>query len=265
MERKDKRIFLHAPLTNDPAGQAPGSSLRLRGDDHHHISHVLRLRPGARLSLVDGTGFCYEATLEAVGGRDSTLRLDLRRSLPRPAPPRLILIHGLARGGRSELVLQKATELGIDVLAPAICARSVARPRDAEGKRNRWLEVLRQAARQCQRGYLPELLAPLPFADALRIHAEADLKLIAAFGGQGLRSFTPRLESANNVALVVGPEGGLDDAELDLADSLGYQRVSLGPLVLRSETAALALTALVAYAVGRLDATSDSDGDAPRS
>ncbi|PID38365.1 MAG: hypothetical protein CSA65_01740 [Proteobacteria bacterium] len=243
-----RRVFLSIPLPSE------GDALRLDGPDHHHLTRVLRLDAGAALLLVDSDGWAAEAEIIEVRKRELRLRLSPRQRLPAPPLPRLSLLHGVARGGRSELVLQKATELGVDRLCPVLCDRSVARPREAESKRVRWLEVVRQAARQSERTRLPEVSAPQPLSEALMVaRGRRELRLVAALGGQPLSSHVEPLREAEAVTLLVGPEGGLTENEVALARREGFAPVSLGPQVLRSETAALTLLALVAFASGRLD------------
>lgn len=243
-----RRVFLATPLPPH------GDDLRLDGADHHHLARVLRLEVGASLRLVDEEGWSAEGEIVEIAKRELRIRLGARAQLPAPPPPQLTLIHGVARGGRSELVLQKATELGVDALLPALCERSVARPRETNDKRERWLEVVRQAARQSERTRLPVLAAPLPLPRALvRESTAGELRLVAALGGEPLSRQTTALRAAAAVTMLVGPEGGLSPGEVELAQREGFVPVGLGPQVLRSETAALTLLALVAFTTGRLD------------
>lgn len=230
-----------------------GDSARLRGDDFHHVVRVLRLRPGAALVLVDGTGLRYQGRLERIERSEAWVTIDERRVLAPDPAPRLLLIDGLARSERTTLVLQKATELGVDEFLPAICTRSVTRPMDAASKVERWQEIARQAARQCERARLPVIHAPRPWAAALQqVPAEA-LRLVAMPGAQDLAALELRLRrEASAVAIAVGPEGGLTADELQQARAAAFEPVSLGPRVLRTETAAIALLALAAYLCGRL-------------
>ena len=181
--------------------------------------------------------------------------LHSRVELPPPGKPRLCLVHAVSRGARHEWVLQKATELGVDQLLPAICERSVTRP-GGGNKSRRWHEIVRQAARQCERGTLPELADPMPFEQVLpRPEVQsADLRLIATPGAGPLSEQTELLQrSAERVVLAVGPEGGFCSSELTMASDEGFVPVGLGSRVLRSETAALALLAVAAHLCGRLD------------
>ncbi|MBK8482480.1 MAG: 16S rRNA (uracil(1498)-N(3))-methyltransferase [Proteobacteria bacterium] len=227
--------------------------VRLRGDDFHHVVRVLRLRPGADLALVDGTGMRYTGRLARIDRREAWVTLDERQLLAPDPPPRLLLIDGLARSERTHWVLQKATELGVDEFVPALCARSVARPSDVATKLERWQEIARQAARQCERARLPLIHPPRPWASALTQVPNEALRLVAMPGASGLAALETRLrDEANAVAIAVGPEGGLTAEELQQARDAGFEPVALGPRILRTETAAIALLALAAYLSGRL-------------
>jgi 16S rRNA (uracil1498-N3)-methyltransferase len=151
-------------------------------------------------------------------------------------------------------VLQKATELGVDRLELALCARSVSQP-EGERKLERWREIVRQAARQCGRQHLPELASPAPLGVALRRAAHVEARLVAHPEGEPLAAIEEQLAATSReVAVAVGPEGGFTPAELDDARACGFSPVALGPCILRTETAALTALALVAYLTGRLGA-----------
>jgi 16S rRNA (uracil1498-N3)-methyltransferase len=234
-----------------------GRSARLVGAHRHHLVDVLRLRTGSPVLLLDGSGRAFRGRLSSVGEAEARVSIEEELAVPPPARPTLTLIYGLSRRARTEWVLQKATELGADAIALAECRRSVARSGAAE-KRARWEELLRQAARQCGRARLPELTGPCPLGETLARAANLELKLIAHPGGEPLSALRRELgDRPPSVALAVGPEGGFCEEELGQAAGHGFRTVSLGPLVLRTETAALVLLALAAFLSGRLE---DRDG-----
>lgn len=241
-----KQLFV-APQDITAAGA------RLHGDDFHHVVRVLRLQPGAALVLVDGTGRRYRGRLARIARREAWVTIDEQEALPADPPPRLLLVDGLARGERTTWVLQKATELGVDEFLPAICSRTVARPTDAEAKVERWQEIARQAARQCERARLPLIHPPRPWAAALQQAPVAALRLVALPGAPGLAALEPRLRrQPAAVVIAVGPEGGLTAEEVQQAHAAAFEPVALGPRILRTETAAITLLALAAYLSGRL-------------
>jgi 16S rRNA (uracil1498-N3)-methyltransferase len=226
---------------------------RLTGPLRHYLCHVLRMRLGVPLELVDGVGGVYHGTVTGISAREVVVALT-RRPPETPEPtPRLVLVYGLSRRSRTEWVLQKATELGVDWIVPTLCQRSVSRPAQAERKLQRWLEIIRQATRQCGRATMPLLSPPLPLAAALAETCETECRLVAAPGGPPLASLQETLTPATrSVAIAVGPEGGFSDEELAQATAAGFSPARLGPHVLRTETAAVVALALVAFLGGRL-------------
>lgn len=242
-----------------PSNAVVGDSPRLTGALHHHLGHVLRLRPGARLLLVEESGVQHLARVVAITADDVELAVEERWPAGPVPRPRLTLVYGLSRRTRTEWVLQKATELGVDQLQLALCVRSVSQP-EGDRKLERWREIIRQAARQCRRDRLPELAPAAPLAVALQRADAAEVKLLAHPDGEPLAALEERLAmTSGEVALAVGPEGGFCPAEVEEALGRGFSAVALGPTVLRTETAALTLLALVAYLTGRLDGSTPGD------
>lgn len=238
-----------------PREAIEGDRATVRGPGHHYLCHVLRLRRGDRLELLDGSGARYEGEIDGISADAVTVAIQDRHPPP-PAPaPRIVLIYGLSRRSRTEMVLQKATELGVDWFLPAVCERSVARAVDRPGRAERWLEIMTQATRQCGRAAAPILSPALPLADALAQAGEADLRIVASGPeGEPISSVSEALaaKGLRDVAAAVGPEGGFAPEELALAVQLGFRSVSLGRLVLRTETAAVAMLTLLSFLSGRL-------------
>lgn len=236
-----------------PKAAIEGEVARLTGPLRHYLCHVLRMRQGTALELVDGVGGVYHGTVTSLSAREVVVALNKRSTETPELAPRLVLVYGLSRRVRTEWVLQKATELGVDWIVPTLCERSVSRPSQAERKLQRWLEIVRQATRQCGRTTVPLLSPPLPFAAALAETGETECRLVTAPGGPPLSSLRETVSSSTrSVAIAVGPEGGFSDDELAQAIAAGFSPASLGPHVLRTETAAVVALTLVAFLVGRL-------------
>jgi 16S rRNA (uracil1498-N3)-methyltransferase len=244
-----------------PQGVFLGDDVRLEGDLARRLSRVLRLQPGAAVLLLDGTGLEYETRLEEVGPRRVTGTVVGRRP-GRPEPrPRLVLYQALVKGERFDWVLEKGTELGVAAFVPLLSARNVVRPTLGRSNRpERWQRVVREAAEQCGRSVLPDVLPGQGLEEALS--TRADLRLLP-WEGEGdlslasaLRAARPVLEAVEHptVAVFIGPEGGFAAEEVDLARRAGAQVVSLGPRVLRSETAGVVAAAVVLYELGELGA-----------
>lgn len=210
--------------------------LTLEGDDAHHLSRVLRLRPGEVVTAADGAGRWRPYVLVAGTELEATGVEQMEPQLQ----PRLAVAFALTKGDKPELAVQKLTELGADRILPVLAERSVARPETgrAAAQAERWRRVAREAARQCRRARLPEV-ADLAGLASLAGHPG----LVVAERG-GASPATVVAGCGDELLIVVGPEGGLTDQEVDgLAP---VYRLSLGPHILRAETAALAAAAVVA-------------------
>lgn len=208
-----------------------------------HATRVLRLRVGATLTLFDGRGGEYPATLIAVAGARVTARTGAHLAREAELAFPLVLGQALAKGERMDLVVQKAVELGASALQPLAAARSEVHL-DAERAAKRvahWQGVVRAACEQSGRNRLLEVRPPLALG-AWLARPDAPRRLVMAADGAPFAA-QPRPEGG--LALLVGPEGGLTPEELELATAAGFSRVSLGPRVLRTETAAVAALAAV--------------------
>lgn len=242
---RSPRIFVDGPLA---AGQQTG----LPAAASQHLLAVLRLRVGAPLVVFDGRGGEHPARLLEAGRGGARIEVGEHRAVERESPLTVTLLQGLARGERMDTVVQKATELGVARIVPVAAARSVVQLAEARaGKRvAHWRAVAVAACEQCGRNRVPEITAPMDLVEACRLAAaEAATRLWAldAEGGMPLAAAPP--SRGDRVALLVGPEGGLADDELETAALIGFKRLRLGPRVLRTETAGpAALAALQALA-----------------
>lgn len=234
----------------------------LDGKEHHYVTRVLRRKVGDELLLVDGSGHEYRGAIDELDRSTVRVRIVSRSAaISDELPlPKVILLYGLAKGLKTEWVLQKCTELGVNALQPMICQRSVVRPESAgEYKSRRWQTVIEQAARQSGRARFPELLPVLEFSAALqrtkeRLSTECASYLIATPSGNPLETeirSTGETSSSSTIVIAVGPEGGFTEPEVALAEQLEFRSVRLGSLILRSETAAIALMAVVNFGFGR--------------
>jgi 16S rRNA (uracil1498-N3)-methyltransferase len=233
------------------AGTAP-DPLRIDGAAFHHL-RVLRVARGDRLEVFDGRGRAWEAEVLALERDHALLRLGAVRTAP--AGRSVAIVQALPKADKLELVLQKGTELGAHAFFPATSERSVIRLSDsaARTRRDRWQRIADEAARQCGRHDVPVVHPVLPLVDAVRGLTPGTRVLILDEEEQTLRlSGAADADPGGPVALVVGPEGGLARNEIDALRALGGAAVSLGPLVLRTETAALAALAVLRHRDGLL-------------
>lgn len=235
-----------------------GSLFRLAPEEAHHVAVVLRLRPGAEIDLFDGEHRAYHGVVETVGTGGVTGRIIDTAEQP-PAPYRLRLFQGLPKGDGFDWVLEKGTELGVAAFVPVINERGVARiPADREAsRRTRWDRIVKAACEQCGRADLPTVSGPLSFDEALAAVDPADWTLIpweSTFGTTlkdavaALRRDRPAPRPSIN--MFIGPEGGLTAAEVERARARGAVAVSLGPRILRTETAGLFAAAALLYELG---------------
>ncbi|WP_457791795.1 16S rRNA (uracil(1498)-N(3))-methyltransferase [Anaeromassilibacillus sp. SJQ-5] len=232
-------------------GTADGRAY-IAGADALHIAKALRMRPGEALTLCDGKGTDFEGVLETVTDRQVTVRITVSR--PSQAEPTLAvtLYQGLPKGDKMDWIVQKAVELGVTAVVPVATRRSVARLEGkADKKQERWQRIAAEAAGQCGRGILPAVERPLSWNQALsRLSGEPALVFYEG-GGRPLRELvTP---STRRLSVFVGPEGGFDPEEIDAIRRQGGGVATLGPRILRCETAPLAALTLLMHLSGNME------------
>jgi 16S rRNA (uracil1498-N3)-methyltransferase len=218
------------------------------GATAHRIARVLRLLPGAAIELFDGSGRVWPATVQALVGHDVSLTLGgPEERLPEPA---CTLLVGFMRPNRFEWLLEKATELGATALQPVITERSAVRPDEVGAARlERWRRIAIEAAEQCGRASVPAISRPAALGAVLSDVAQPFVVAVEPAHGEApplgalLRDI-----GRGPIVILCGPEGGLSPAEVGAAVARGGRPASLGPLVLRAETAAVAALAILADA-----------------
>ncbi|GHE93220.1 ribosomal RNA small subunit methyltransferase E [Amycolatopsis deserti] len=235
-------VFL---VTELPAGP----SLVLDGEEARHAATVRRMRAGERLVVSDGRGSAAECVIAEVRpGREPVLDLSVSRRWTEPEPAvRVVVAQALAKGDRGELAVELATEAGADEILPWRAERSVVRweegPRGAKALA-RWQNTARAAAKQARRAWVPPVREPVTTAELAAVAARAACAVVLE-GSASQRLTELTLPDAGDVLLVVGPEGGITDGELEALTAEGALAVRLGPTVLRTSTAAaVALGAL---------------------
>jgi 16S rRNA (uracil1498-N3)-methyltransferase len=238
-----------------PPEQINLSNPWVSGQEARHLTKVMRMKTGDRVILFDNTNREYEALISEIAGDKVFFTVEGQKTMTRESNLRISLGLPLIRHQPFEWILQKGTELGVAAFHPFYSGRS---RRDFEkmeiaGKRTRWERIIIEAAKQCERNVLPELNEPLPF-DQLISQDLGELKIIP-YEQEASRTLA-ELELARSlqgsVCAMVGPEGGFRKEEIEQARGKGFIPVSLGPRILRSETAALALVCLLQYRWGDL-------------
>jgi len=219
---------------------APGARVRLPEHSAHHAREVLRLRSGAEVRVFDGEGVEYEATLDRVTREAVEVRLGSPVVPRSESPLRLVLALSPLKGDRMELVIQKATELGVSELWPVVTARTdaAARPALRGSRSERWEKVASGAAEQCGRAVVPRVLPTLTLDGLLAEPFEGERLVLLETLGQRPLATIPKPSRA--ALVLVGPAGGWEASEVARVTAAGFHAVGLGPRVLRSETAAVA-------------------------
>lgn len=241
------RVHVAGPLVS-------GGRVKLAGNAASHITRVLRLRVGTALVLFDGRGGEYEGSIEQAHGGEVIVAVGAHADAERESPLSVTLAQGVSRGERMDLVVQKATELGVSHLAPVLTERSVVRlsAQQSDRKVNHWRAIVTAACEQCGRNRLPPVAAPVTLREFLAADAAAahGTRLLLSPAGTTTLEDVPR--PAAGVTVLVGPEGGLTDEEEQAAVTAGFTALRLGPRVLRTETAAIAALALLQRKFGDL-------------
>ena len=221
-------------------------------DEAQHIVRVLRLKIGDTLAAFDGTGVECACRIAEQSGRRIMLEVMDRRAVSREQPVRVTLAIAASKNKAMDLIVQKCTELGLARLIPFHSGRSVARVDDGD-KADKWRRIAIEAAKQCGRNVLPQIDPPLALDGVLAGAREHDLALAAAPGPQAipLKQALHARPQARSIICIIGPEGGFPPDELNGIASAGISRVSLGPSILRVETAAIAMLAMIAYEYSR--------------
>jgi len=233
------RIHVDEPLS-------PGAELNLPAQAGEHVARVLRLGEGAPLVLFNGDGHDYPSVIVHVGKREVRARVDGCQAVANESPLPLTLAQGVARGEKMDLIVQKATELGVARIVPLLTERSEVRldPARAEKRLAHWRAVAASACEQSGRARLPAILPTQPI-EAWLAGLPQDGALRMALLPEGSRSVRELAFGAAGGLLVVGPEGGLGERDVASLSSAGFAGLRLGPRILRTETAGLAALAVL--------------------
>ncbi len=231
---------------------AVGQRITLPEDSSQHLLRVLRLEPGDAVTLFNGDGHDYTARLLTAAKRGAEAEITGCAPVPRESPLRITLVQGVARGEKMDLVLQKASELGVHGFTPVVTERTEVKldAERAEKRMAHWRGVVAAACEQSGRAVLPRLVQPTALSSYAGAET-ADIKLVLDPNGDvGLASVAPR--PGQSIALVVGPEGGLSERDLATLRAAGFRGLRLGPRILRTETAGLAAVAALQALYGDL-------------
>ncbi len=222
----------------------------IKGDDAHHIARVLRMKAGDALSLCDGCGKEYAAEICEISPDSITCKLGVVSDSEAESPCRITLFQCLPKSGKFEIIVQKCTELGVFAIVPVHSMRCVVVPgKDFQKKIDRYQRVALEAAKQSRRAMIPEILPLMKISNVDPCAFDLFLVAYEEESSLSLKAALRQVERPESVALLIGPEGGLDAAEVEQLVSAGAVTVSLGKRILRTETAGMAMLAQIQYEV----------------
>jgi 16S rRNA (uracil1498-N3)-methyltransferase len=219
-------------------------------EETRHLRDVLRLRFGDGISVFDGAGKEYSCRVKEIGKKTSVgVIVEPISPLSPESPLRLTLAAAILKGDKFDLVIQKAVELGVSRLVPLQTIRSEARIKDGSKRLERWRRITLEATKQSGRATLMDVRTPISFEAVLTLSDAGNAALFSERNGVSLSSFAP----GDKMTAIVGPEGGWDDSEINAAVSAGIPIITLGGRILRAETAAIAVSAILQNRFGDLN------------
>jgi 16S rRNA (uracil1498-N3)-methyltransferase len=232
-------VFVHAMLD----GVSAGDSVELGGDEARHAVVVKRVRVGEQVVLTDGAGTSATVTVGATTKTSLSATVDEVATLA-PELPRVVVVQAIPKGDRGELAVEMLTEVGVDVIVPWAAARSVSVWRgDKQAKAlAKWRSTARESAKQARRAWFPEVAEMVGTADVVALLRDADVPVVLHEAASGPLGDLP-VPGRGEIVIVVGPEGGISEAELAAFAAVGAEPVRLGSSVLRTSTAGVAATA----------------------
>ena len=230
-----------------------GNHIFIDGPDVNHIRNVLRMNPGEEVNVTDGSGEkVYRCAIAAIGEDTVELNIMWAQEKGMELPSKIYLFQGLPKSDKMELIIQKAVELGVYEIIPMATARAVVKldQKKAAAKVKRWQAISESAAKQSKRLLIPEVKEPVKFSEALKLASDLDVRLIPyelAEGMDGTRQIIQSVKPGQSVAVFIGPDGGFEEAEVELAKEAGFQAITLGRRILRTETAGMTVLSILMY------------------
>lgn len=225
--------------------------ITIAGDDVHHIVNVMRAKEGEQILVSDGAGRTVRARLSALSAKEVKAQVVEILTEQTELPVRVTIGQGLPKGEKMEWILQKGTELGAYSFLPFSSERTIVKldAKKEAKKLERWRKIIKEAAEQSHRAVLPQLLSPASFREVLQ-QAHPYTRCAIAYekeDGVALHQLLETMQADDSLLILVGPEGGFSREEVSLAQAEGFLPVSLGPRILRTETASLYILSAVSY------------------
>lgn len=233
--------------------QIQGNRITITGKDVNHIKNVLRMKAGEEISISNGVdGKDYRCGIEELLDEEIICSLRFIKEDGVELPSRVYLFQGLPKADKMELIIQKAVELGVHAVIPVSCKRAVVKldEKKAKSKIARWQQIAEAAAKQSKRGIIPEVKAVLSMKEAVALAEQCEVKLIPyelAEGMEKTKEIMNSLKPGEDIAIFIGPEGGFEESEVQLAIENGIVPITLGKRILRTETAGMTVLSWIMY------------------
>ena len=235
------RFFIPPELISEKETRLPAAEAR-------HLKNVLRICEGERVEIFDGKGGNWSGFVELRRGEVFICELE---KIPSRYPPaaRLVLAMAMIKPARFEWALEKAAELGVDEIIPLYTARGEIRisSEKISGRLTRWDRIVKESSKQCRRANVPRVSSPLEFRDFLSSEEYSVKNKILFYEKSDNQWLTDRIETSEDTIICIGPEGGWTEEEIETAEKSGYRIFSLGPRILRAETAAIAVISVLQF------------------
>lgn len=233
-----------------PPTSFEGTTVALDTDETRHLRDVLRLKAGDIVSVFDGAGSEFRCVISAIGKKDATLTI-LEKTVPSSpeSPCEITLAATVLNGDKYDLVIQKSVELGVTRLIPLQTIRGDVKAKDAAKRIGRWSRIAMEATKQCGRARLMDVAEPATFEQVIADIASETVVMFSERDGSGFAE----IKADKKITALIGPKGGWDDVELEMARKKGIGVITLGGRILRAETASIALIAILQHRYGDLN------------
>lgn len=234
------------------ASQIEGTNIHIVGQDAHHIKNVLRMRPKEEILISDGEKTEYTCYIEELLEEEVLAKVMFAKESGLELSSKIYLFQCLPKNDKMELIIQKAVELGACEIIPVAASRCVVKldAKKEASKLKRWNGISESAAKQSKRMYIPEVTSVMRFQEALEYAKKIDVKLIPyelAKGMEATRECIGGIQPGQSVAIFIGPEGGFEESEVQMAMDAGFLPITLGKRILRTETAGFTVLSILMY------------------
>ena len=231
-------------------------SIRVVGSDVNHMKNVLRMKAGEEVWISDGEEKEYHCEITCFEDEEAVLKILEALESEYELPNKIYLFQGLPKGDKMELIIQKAVELGVHEIIPVEMKRCVVKldAKKADKKIARWQQISESAAKQSKRMLIPEVHSVMTYKEAMKYAAELDVALVPyelAKGMKETRELISAIQPGQSVGIFIGPEGGFEEAEIELALESGAKPITLGKRILRTETAGLTILSVLMFQLER--------------